>query len=599
MSDVLSASSICISYIAFCFDKTVPIILHPFPIITDVHTQRDQDPATINSTPVNGIPAFLTLGLQRPLSSEGVLRPSSTEAQRQMIESEDKDNESQKSEIQEELEKEVTLESEDQCSELPLKLENEERLNSSNKSRSAVDPEISPHPSYSPSSKNPSCLSDSVDFAPKEALKHDEEGPSPLADHYPDDFESSVYSSPREDHSSKPASYISASPTEIKSQDDEVEEEIAEELSYHSGTSGASHQSGRLLNLHFQTEDSHHDGKDTVVFSHSPAISTLKPPLSPAIDEMSSFNIGDRVLVGCVQPGTLRFKGPTNFANGFWAGVELDKSEGSNNGTYDGVIYFECDENHGIFAPPEKVTHLPDKLEIYTDNTEDDESFFDDLPDNFEDKPKTDEEKSPQNLRDEKEQTSHKFYGSRDEKLSDESGYKVSSHFSSQHYQETKGPVFNVNSEDVNLDSKDAPTTLVISDVDILDLESRSKKKITSRDEKEERDSQTKFPPADLHTDVRDKKEDQKDGVVRGTFVNQLLDNYVKDTVKQFAKIKRSKEKKIEAANRINGYIFGEHDDQQWLSSVEQKDGLPFFLPTEQEELSSPELCNRPVSLYF
>ncbi|KAL8177367.1 UNVERIFIED_CONTAM: hypothetical protein K2H54_001291, partial [Gekko kuhli] len=73
---------------------------------------------------------------------------------------------------------------------------------------------------------------------------------------------------------------------------------------------------------------------------------------------LQDFSIGDRVLVGNVQPGTLRFKGLTNFAEGFWAGVELDKPVGKNNGTYDGVKYFDCKEKHGIFAPPRKISWI-------------------------------------------------------------------------------------------------------------------------------------------------------------------------------------------------------------------------------------------------
>uniref|UniRef100_A0A8C6T4X0 CAP-Gly domain-containing protein n=1 Tax=Neogobius melanostomus TaxID=47308 RepID=A0A8C6T4X0_9GOBI len=88
-------------------------------------------------------------------------------------------------------------------------------------------------------------------------------------------------------------------------------------------------------------------------------------------------------------PGTLRFKGPTSFANGFWAGVELDKSEGSNNGTYDGVLYFECAEQHGIFAPPDRITHLTDKFEMFIDTTEDDDSFNDDVSEDENEKHKT------------------------------------------------------------------------------------------------------------------------------------------------------------------------------------------------------------------
>ncbi|XP_033477204.2 centrosome-associated protein 350 isoform X1 [Epinephelus lanceolatus] len=566
----------------------------------------------------------------------------------------------QKSDIQEELEVKVSSTSEDRHSEHLFKLEKEDRLDSqeklstskqvsssmseehryspsvsleqdkqiktreiseaeeaaksniisSNKSQSAaMDLKTSQHLSYSAASSDHSCSPDSVAFSSKnEAPVKDVEASSPVADGYHDDFESSVDSSPREERqSSKPVSHISVSPTEIKgsrkdspsratpydSQDEEVEEEIAEELSHHSGTSGASHQSGRLLDLHNHTEDSKHDGKDIVNSSHSPPISPLHTPLSPVKDEMPSFTIGDRVLVGGVQPGTLRFKGPTSFANGFWAGVELDKSEGSNNGTYDGVVYFECDESHGIFAPPDKITHLPDKYEIYTDTTEDEDSFFDGLSDKGGDKHNTDEHKSQKqgNLQSENEQTSNKVFGPGDKKATDESAHKPGLHLNSQHYKESKHPISNGN---IILDFEDAPTTLLISDLDTVGLGKQSQKEITTLVENEE-DSQPQRSLAALSTGIRDVKKEQTDKDLLDTFADKLLNNFVKDTLKQFVEIKKAKEQKIEAANQMNGDLFGENvEEEEWFSS--QKDDLPFFLPAEKEELSSPELCNRPES---
>lgn len=627
----------------------------------------DEDPPTVTPTPVYGSPECPTSGPRSRLSTEGLLRPSSKEAQAHMIESVDENNVSyQRSHIQEELEVEVSSKFEDQHSERLLKLEKEDRLDSqeklstskhssineehryspsvsleqdqqiktretseaedaaksnimaSSKSHSAaVDLKTSPPPSYGSLSGDHSYSADSVALSSKKEVPiKDVAVSSPVADGYHDDFESSVYSSPREEHrSSKPASQISVSSTEIKglrkdspsratpydSQDEEVEEEIAEELSHHTGTSGTSHQSGRLLDLHHQTEDSKH-GEDIINSNHSPTISPLQTPLSPVIDEMPSFNIGDRVLVGGVQPGTLRFKGPTSFANGFWAGVELDKSEGSNNGTYDEVVYFECDECHGIFAPPDKISHLPDKFEIYADTTEDEDSFFDDLSDKGGDKRKTDEDKSKKqgNLKSQKEQTSHEVYGSGDKTVTDESVHKAGSHLNSQHYNEFKHPISNGNTMDIMLVFEDAPSTLLISDMDKIGLGKQSQKEITTLVEREDVDSQHQFTPADLPTDIRDDKGEQKDRDLLDTFADKLLNNFVKDTVKQFAEIKKAKDQKIEAANQMNGDLFGENvEEEEWFSSVDQKDGLPFFLPAEKEELSSPELCNRPVSVCF
>ncbi|KAJ6657350.1 hypothetical protein lerEdw1_002517 [Lerista edwardsae] len=88
-------------------------------------------------------------------------------------------------------------------------------------------------------------------------------------------------------------------------------------------------------------------------------------------DGLLDFSIGDRVLVSNVQPGTLRFKGQTSFAKGLWAGVELDKPEGNNNGTYNGITYFDCKEKHGIFAPPHKISQISESFDDYMDINED------------------------------------------------------------------------------------------------------------------------------------------------------------------------------------------------------------------------------------
>ncbi|XP_065710067.1 coiled-coil domain-containing protein 187 isoform X2 [Patagioenas fasciata] len=75
-------------------------------------------------------------------------------------------------------------------------------------------------------------------------------------------------------------------------------------------------------------------------------------------DPLLAFEIGDRVLVKQTQPGTLMFKGRTNFDSGHWAGVALDKAQGDNSGTYKGVKYFACPRHCGVFVRPEEISHL-------------------------------------------------------------------------------------------------------------------------------------------------------------------------------------------------------------------------------------------------
>ncbi|KAM3876103.1 centrosome-associated protein 350 [Diretmus argenteus] len=617
----------------------------------------DEDPPTVTPTPVFGSPVRPTSGQKGLLSPEGLSRPASTEAWDEKIVS------NHRSDIQEELEVAEDYKSEDQHSEGLLKLEQEERPSSQQKlsiSKHASSSNNEEH-RYSPSgsleedeqmgesAEAEEVVKSTISHASKshsaaiesKTLVHtnhssDAEASPHTADGYHDDFESSVDSSPREDHhSSKPASPTSPSPTEIKgsgrgshsrfplydSQDEEeVEEDITEELSQHSGTNGDSHHSGRLLDLHSQIRDSKDDINDNIINSnYSPIISPSQTPPPPVMDEMSSFNIGDRVLVSNVQPGTLRFKGPTRFANGFWAGVELDKSEGSNNGTYDGVVYFECEEHHGIFAPPDRITRLPEKFMIYADTTEDEDSFLDNLSDKDGNKCETDENKSQQqgnnkqgNNKSEREETSHQDYGSRDgSRLADETDHpdlhqkrqtslKEKSHLQSHNQRESEYPVPNGKTEDIVLEFEDAPTTLLISDMDKIGPGKQSLKEITTLTEKDT-DSHHKYvTPVDLSTDIRDVKIAQgenKDRESLDAFADKLLNNFMTDAVEQFTQIKKAKEQKIAAANQMNGDLFNEHvEEGEWVSPVEQKDGLPFFIDAEKEELSSPELCNRPES---
>ena len=48
-----------------------------------------------------------------------------------------------------------------------------------------------------------------------------------------------------------------------------------------------------------------------------------------------------------LQFGILRFCGPTDFASGEWAGVELETPAGKNDGSVGGVYYFQCLPKHG------------------------------------------------------------------------------------------------------------------------------------------------------------------------------------------------------------------------------------------------------------
>ncbi|KAI8786616.1 CAP-Gly domain-containing linker protein 3 [Biomphalaria glabrata] len=99
---------------------------------------------------------------------------------------------------------------------------------------------------------------------------------------------------------------------------------------------------------------------------------TLSEAMPPVLKQAPSYDlvhskvtlqalgltIGEKILVGGVKGGTLRYCGPTEFASGVWAGVELDEPAGKNNGSVGGVCYFNCPNNYGVFAPISKISKM-------------------------------------------------------------------------------------------------------------------------------------------------------------------------------------------------------------------------------------------------
>mmetsp|Transcript_105706 Transcript_105706/g.303971 ORF Transcript_105706/g.303971 Transcript_105706/m.303971 type:complete len:213 (+) Transcript_105706:859-1497(+) len=63
-------------------------------------------------------------------------------------------------------------------------------------------------------------------------------------------------------------------------------------------------------------------------------------------------DLGDQVVVVSDRSlkGHIRFVGETRFAAGEWLGVELFTAGGKNDGSVNGVRYFECAPRHGLFV---------------------------------------------------------------------------------------------------------------------------------------------------------------------------------------------------------------------------------------------------------
>lgn len=54
------------------------------------------------------------------------------------------------------------------------------------------------------------------------------------------------------------------------------------------------------------------------------------------VGEKHNLKVGDKVIVSGNKKGTLRYIGTTQFAEGEWAGVELDDALGKNDGSVGG-----------------------------------------------------------------------------------------------------------------------------------------------------------------------------------------------------------------------------------------------------------------------
>ncbi|XP_057177680.1 CAP-Gly domain-containing linker protein 2 isoform X2 [Triplophysa rosa] len=120
-------------------------------------------------------------------------------------------------------------------------------------------------------------------------------------------------------------------------------------------------------------------GRTTAAPSTSPASQkdscphkqTTPTPSSNASDKSSSkasevgdevagdFVLGERVWVNGVKPGVIAYLGETQFSPGQWAGVVLNDLVGKNDGSVNGVRYFECQALQGIFTRPSKLTRQP------------------------------------------------------------------------------------------------------------------------------------------------------------------------------------------------------------------------------------------------
>ena len=83
-------------------------------------------------------------------------------------------------------------------------------------------------------------------------------------------------------------------------------------------------------------------------------------PQGRYVSPIKKIPIGTRVYVeitrNVVREATLRFCGKTEFHSGEWVGVELDDSHGKNDGSVQGIRYFDCAPMKGLFVRPQVIS---------------------------------------------------------------------------------------------------------------------------------------------------------------------------------------------------------------------------------------------------
>jgi len=76
--------------------------------------------------------------------------------------------------------------------------------------------------------------------------------------------------------------------------------------------------------------------------------------------DLEGIKIGERCEIlpdekNGLRQGTIMYAGTLQGVKGSWVGVKLDNPTGKNDGSVNGVQYFVCLSNHGVFVRPNKL----------------------------------------------------------------------------------------------------------------------------------------------------------------------------------------------------------------------------------------------------
>ncbi|XP_021556502.1 CAP-Gly domain-containing linker protein 3 isoform X2 [Neomonachus schauinslandi] len=133
--------------------------------------------------------------------------------------------------------------------------------------------------------------------------------------------------------------------------------------------------SGQWVGVELDEPEGKNDGSVGGVryFICPPKQGKKKPPSSPSLGSLqqregAKAEVGDQVLVAGQKQGIVRFYGKTDFAPGYWYGIELDQPTGKHDGSVFGVRYFTCPPRHGVFAPASRIQRIGGSTDPPGDN---------------------------------------------------------------------------------------------------------------------------------------------------------------------------------------------------------------------------------------
>lgn len=84
----------------------------------------------------------------------------------------------------------------------------------------------------------------------------------------------------------------------------------------------------------------------------------LRPTGSTEASKVTVLPQDAKVTMDGQLVGEVRFCGTTKFAPGDWVGVVFEEPVGKNDGSLNGVRYFTCPPNHGIFVRPRRLRRV-------------------------------------------------------------------------------------------------------------------------------------------------------------------------------------------------------------------------------------------------